>query len=115
MTTTMSPATVDRPQRAAIWEDFVDIFFAPSAVFARRKMGSFMIPLVVVTLFIGGTFLVTSETIRPIFDAEFNRAMAASAARNNQQIPPEAVARMREFALNISRIGCSCSSRSGSS
>jgi Yip1 domain len=104
MEPTTSPAPVTGGEKSAIWEDFIDIFYAPSAVFARRKMGSFFIPLLVVTLFVGVTFFLTSESIRPIFDAEFDRAMAARAARTNQQIPPEAVAQMRDVTQNIGRI-----------
>jgi hypothetical protein len=99
-----SPPSVSVPEKAAVWEDFVDILFSPSAVFARRKAGSFMIPLVIVTLLVGIAFLFTSESIRPIFDAEFDRAMAAQAAASGKPMPPETLQRMREFALNIGRI-----------
>ena len=103
METTANTPVAGSP-RAAVWEDFIDIFYAPSAVFARRKNGSFLIPMVVVTLFVGVTFFFTAETIRPIFDAEFNRAMAAAEARSTRPIPPEAIANMREFSMNIGRI-----------
>ena len=37
-----------------MWEDFIDILYAPSQVFARRARGSFWIPFFVVTFAIGG-------------------------------------------------------------
>ena len=51
----MATKPVD-PQRVAIWEDFIDIFYAPSAVFRRREHGSVFIPLIVVTLLTGAIF-----------------------------------------------------------
>jgi hypothetical protein len=92
------------PDGAGVWEDFIDIFYAPSAVFTRRKNGSFFIPLAVVTLFVGLTFLLTSDAIRPVFDAEFDRAIAVTTANSGREIPAERIAGMRDFALNISRI-----------
>ena len=37
--------TTPSPQSRFVWEDFIDIFYAPSQVFARREHGSFWIPL----------------------------------------------------------------------
>ena len=42
-------ATAGEP---SVWEDFIDIFYAPSAVFARRARGNVWIPLTVVTLLV---------------------------------------------------------------
>jgi hypothetical protein len=33
------------PARTAVWEDFIDIFYAPSAVFRRREQGSVLVPM----------------------------------------------------------------------
>ena len=90
--------------RAAAWEDFIDIFYAPSAVFRRREHGSVFLPLVVVTLLTGAIFFLNSGALRPLFDAEFDRSMAA-AMRDNPNIPPEAVERMRGFASRVGQIG----------
>lgn len=91
-------------ERTAIWEDFIDIFYAPSAVFARREHGSFGVPLIVVTLLMGGLFFVNSGVLQPVFDAEFERATAA-AMRSNPNIPPEAMERMRSISSRIGQIG----------
>ena len=63
---------------AAIWEDFIDIFYAPSQVFARREHGNFWVPLIVVTLLAGVLFYLNSGLFRPMVDAEFDRAMATA-------------------------------------
>jgi hypothetical protein len=90
-------------ERAAVWEDFVDIFYAPSYVFARRQNGSFWIPMLVVTLLVGTVYFLTSGAMQPIMDAEFNR-QAAVAMRKNPQITPEAMERFRNIATRIGQV-----------
>ncbi len=92
-------APVATPQ-AAIWEDFIDIFYAPSSVFRRRENGNFFIPLAVITIVCGVLFYLNSGALQPMFDAEFDRAMAI-AMRQNPNMPPEAVERMRGFASRM--------------
>ena len=89
--------------RVAVWEDFIDIFYAPSAVFRRRENGNFFIPLVVITIICGALFYLNSGALQPVFDAEFDRQMAA-VTRQNPNIPPEAVDRMRGFAMRIQQV-----------
>jgi Yip1-like protein len=91
---------LDRP---AVWEDFVDIFYAPSDVFARRQTGSFWSPLFVVTILTGTVYLLTSGAMQPIFDGEFNRQIAA-AMRKNPQINADAMNRFREIASRIAQV-----------
>lgn len=88
---------------AAIWEDFVDIFYAPSAVFRRRENGNFFIPLAIITILCGVLFYLNTGTLQPMFDAEFDRQMSV-AMRQNPNIPPEAVDRMRGFAMRIQQV-----------
>jgi hypothetical protein len=89
--------------QAAIWEDFIDIFYAPSYVFARRQNGSFWIPLFVVTILMGIIYFLTSGAMQPIVDAEFNR-QAAAAMRHNPQLNAEAMDRFRQFASRIAQV-----------
>jgi hypothetical protein len=89
---------------AAIWEDFIDIFYAPSSVFRRRESGNFFIPIAVITLLCGALFYLNSGVLQPMFEAEFDRGMA-TAMRQNPNIPPEAVERMRGFALRMQQVG----------
>jgi Yip1 domain len=98
----MQAAPVVTP-RAAIWEDFIDIYYAPSAVFRRREAGNFFIPLAVITILCGVLFYLNSGALQPMFDAEFDRQMAV-AMRQNPNIPPEAVDRMRGFATRIQQV-----------
>ena len=91
-------------QRVAIWEDFIDIFYAPSAVFRRREHGSVFIPLIVVTLLTGTIFYLNSGALQPLFDAEFDRQMAA-AMRDNPKITPEVIENMRGVTSRIGQVG----------
>ncbi len=70
-------AIVPTPKPAARWEDFIDIFYAPSEVFARRENSGFAIPMLVVTLAGAAILLSTFDAMTPIFDAEFTRQAAA--------------------------------------
>jgi hypothetical protein len=90
-------------ERAAVWEDFVDIFYAPSHVFARRQSGSVWVPILVVTILAGTVYFLTSGAMQPIRDAEFNR-QAAMAMRKNPQITPEAMERFRNIAGRIGQV-----------
>jgi hypothetical protein len=90
--------------RAGVWEDFIDIFYAPSQVFARRAQGNFWIPLIVVTLAIGALSFLNSGVLQPIFDAEFDRGIAA-AMRQNPRMTPEMAERFRHTAQSIASIG----------
>lgn len=89
---------------AAVWEDFIDIFYAPASVFRRREQGSVFVPLLVVTLLTSAIFYLNSGALRPLFDAEFDRQMAA-AMRDNPALTPEAVERMRGFTSRVGQIG----------
>ncbi len=64
------------PSKAGLWEDFVDIFYAPSSVFARRADGKFGLALLF--LIVTGTilFFLTKNAMQPIMDAEFTRQSA---------------------------------------
>ena len=84
------------PSKAGLWEDFVDIFYAPSSVFARRANSGFGLPLLF--LIVVGTilFFLTKNAMQPIMDAEFTRQSAA-ALRKNPNLTQEQLASGRGF------------------
>jgi Yip1 domain. len=71
--TSPAPAATKTP----IWEDFIDIFHSPSEVFARRQNQGVLVPMLILTLILGGLNLAFSGVLSPVRDAEFSRAMAA--------------------------------------
>jgi hypothetical protein len=84
------------PAKAGLWEDFVDIFYTPSSVFARRSEGKFGLALLFLVIVGTVLFFVTKNAMQPIFDAEFTRQTAA-AMRKNPNITAEQMASMRNF------------------
>lgn len=84
------------PAKAGLWEDFVDIFYAPSSVFARRSDGKFGIPLLILVIVAGVLVFVTKNAMQPVMDAEFARQSAA-AIRKNPGVTAEQLATGRNF------------------
>ncbi len=85
----VSPAPGDLPnappakaERTPYWEDFIDIFHSPSAVFARRENGNAWIPIAVVTVLTAVLLLAGQGVLSPVMDAEFNRRVAEMMKRN---------------------------------
>ncbi|MGH7651325.1 MAG: YIP1 family protein [Gemmatimonadaceae bacterium] len=70
------------PAKAGLWEDFVDIFYAPSSVFARRADGKFGLPLLILVAVGTVLFFLTKNAMAPIMDAEFARQTAKAIAKN---------------------------------
>ena len=92
------------PKPASWWEDYIDIFYAPSEVFARREQSGFGVPMLVVTLLLGVLFLAVSGVLQPVFDAEMQRGMAAQ-MKNNPQLTPEMLEKGRAIGMTFQKIG----------
>ena len=64
------------PEKASLVEDFIDIFYAPSRVFARREHNGFWTHLIVVAVIAGLFAFANRGVFEQIFDAEFSRGAA---------------------------------------
>ena len=84
------------PTKASLWEDFVDIFYAPSTVFARRADGKFGMPLLILIVAAVILFFLTKNAMQPIMDAEFARNSAA-AMRKNPNLTADQLAGSKAF------------------
>lgn len=84
------------PAKASLWEDFVDIFYAPSSVFARRADGKFGMPLLLLVVAATVLFFLTKNAMQPIMDAEFARNSAKMLAKN-PNLTAEQLAQGRGF------------------
>jgi Yip1 domain len=82
--------------KAGLWEDFVDIFYAPSSVFARRANGQFGLALVILIVATVALVFLTKNAMQPIMDAEFAR-QGAAAMRKNPNITQDQLASGRHF------------------
>jgi Yip1-like protein len=81
------------------WEDFIDVFIAPTQLFRRRSDGKFGHALVVLIVVIGVVFFLTRNAMQPIMDAEFQRSMAA-----NPRVTPEQMETARKFAASFAPV-----------
>ena len=54
------------PSKAGLWEDFVDIFYAPSSVFARRADGKFGLPLLFLIVVAAVLVFLTKNAMQPM-------------------------------------------------
>jgi hypothetical protein len=89
--------------RASVWEDFIDIFYAPSQVFARRAVhGSVWIPLLVVTVAMSALIYVNSGVLEPMLSAELDRALPV-AMKSNPSVTPELLSTMRSVQLRVAQ------------
>lgn len=96
----MSPADQKDPN---VFEDILEIFYAPAAVYERRKdRPAFGLALLIFAVVFVGLFFLLQSAMEPIFDAEMKRGMAA-AVKQNPQLTPEMVEKMsgygRKFAI----------------
>jgi hypothetical protein len=86
----VSPASASSagasPDSASVWEDFIDIFYAPSKVFARRSTSSFIIPMLVVVIAVGALFIANSGVLASIVDAGIAQAIAKRPNASAQEI-----------------------------
>ena len=84
------------PEKAGLWEDFVDIFYAPSSVFARRADGKFGIALLFLVIIGTVLFFLTRNATQPMMDAEFARR-SADMLRKNPNMTSDQLASGRNF------------------
>ncbi|HET7274881.1 MAG TPA: YIP1 family protein [Longimicrobiaceae bacterium] len=104
----METETVDAPRQseepASAWEDFIDIFYAPSAVFNRHRHGGFVVALIFYTIVLAVLFYGMQQVLAPAFDAEFSRAMESARAQN-PQMTADQVQQMRDMSSIFGLIG----------
>jgi hypothetical protein len=73
---------------ASWWEDYLEIFFAPSRVFTRREKSGFLLPLVILTVLSGVLIIGLKGSFAPAFEADIARQMEI-VQQNNPQITAE--------------------------
>jgi hypothetical protein len=80
--------------KPSLVEDLLEIFYAPSRVFARRAGTGYGVPLLVVALLSAIFAFANRSVTSAIFDAEFTRR-SAEAMANNPQITQEMMNQQR--------------------
>jgi len=100
----MTAPTVPAPERTPIWEDFLEIFIKPSAVFERRKEAGFLVPLLVFLVVFIAIWFGLKGAFQPIMDAEMSRGIAKAMAKN-PQMTEEMAAGMRAASGKFAVVG----------
>lgn len=100
MTTTTSEEISAPGEHASLWEDFIDIFYSPREVFARRSAGRWVVMLAIVTVAMALLFYASRGVLSPIFDAEFARAMS-----RNPNLTPEQMATAKKMSGVFGLVG----------
>lgn len=90
-------------EKSSLLDDFMDIFYAPSKVFARRQNRDFWIPLLIITVLIGLIYLANRDLIEPIMEAEMQRSMARRSG--GPQMTPEQMETGRRLIGTFGLIG----------
>jgi hypothetical protein len=96
-------AAPQKPEKTSLLDDFMDIFYSPAAVFARRANSGFWIPMLIVAVLAGAIFMANRDLIDPIMEAEFARTMAKSA--QTQNLTAEQLAAGRKIAGTFATVG----------
>lgn len=100
-TSTSAPEVAGKP--AALWEDFVDVFTTPSAVFARRRDGIYAEGVTLFGALAALVFVATRSFWQPFFDRQFEVAFAAQRASGART--PEQLEQGRAVAERFGNIG----------
>lgn len=96
-----SPTPESPPEPApAIWEDFIDIFFAPAAVFERRKGWPAWPVLLGLTVVMVVLFISWQRMLGPVMDLEMAARMA-----ENPDLDPAQINQMRSAGRIFGAIG----------
>ena len=88
--TTPAPA-----EQSSLWEDFIDILFSPVSVFRRRERGSWVKPMLILTIVIAVIVFASRGVLQPVMDAEFDKV--AEQMRRNPQITEDVIEKTRGF------------------
>ena len=89
-----APAT---PDKAGLFEDFIDIFGSPAKVFARRAQANPMTSFLIVSIVLIALFFASKNAMAPIFDAQYQKGIAA-AMKSNPSLTADQMAQGRKFA-----------------
>lgn len=94
-----------RERRPSLWEDLLEIFYAPKAVFERRReTPAFGLALLLFAILLVVLTVAFQSITEPVFDAELKRSMA-QAMKQNPQLTPEMTAQWAKGAQKFVYVG----------
>lgn len=93
----------EAPSPAAWWEDYLEIFFAPSRVFARREKSGFLLPLLILAVLSAALIIGLKGSLAPAIEADINRSMA-TVQQQNPQLTDDQLAQARGLQETIGTV-----------
>lgn len=89
------PSTPDAPG-GSVWEDMIDIFYAPTPTYARRRDGRFGIQLLVLTIMTVVLYFATKPYLQPMYDALWVQT-AEDIRKSNPNITDDQLSKMADM------------------
>lgn len=83
-------------EKASLFEDFIDIFFSPSKVFARRANSGFLIITLVLTVIAAAFAFANRGTVEAAMEHQF-RTTQAEMMEQNPNMTEEQLGQMRKY------------------
>lgn len=108
MTEPAATTTAPAAEKASFWEDLIDIFYQPSAVFARRQQASAWPPFLFVVIVTSVITFATFNALEPALTADLQRVMAKTMAHSpnmTQEMADRAVDMQAKFGRYFVLIG----------
>ncbi len=87
------------PSKSAAWEDVLDIFYSPRAVFERNKAGNYWMLLLILAVLAGGIAFLSQQLTSALGEAEIARAVKQGG------VTPEQAAAGKKFAEKFAQFG----------
>ena len=84
MTAPDAAAMPSAAKPAPLWEDFIDIFHAPSEVYERRRNANPWPMILIVTVLLTAITVLTFNSLSPVYETEMREMMAKQMASNPQ-------------------------------
>lgn len=93
----MSEMTTAGSRKSGVFEDILEVLWAPAAVFDRARNNGMGKYILVLTIILVALLAATKGLMQPYVDANFELSMQQAAAKG-QNMPPEAMDAARKFA-----------------
>ncbi|MGZ8456946.1 MAG: YIP1 family protein [Gemmatirosa sp.] len=102
---TFATAAAPQAKSASLWEDFIDVLYAPARVFERRRGRGFGGPLFVLALLFGIVAAATMSLTRPLMDRQMDVQFAGMREKGMTEDQISAARGMSEKFAPVSAIG----------
>ena len=83
-----------QPSKASVWEDFIDVLYAPVDVFRRRENGNWFIPMLVATVLLTAVGFFTYDALQGAYQPLIDKQIEAMS--RNPGFTPDMADRVRQ-------------------